>query len=150
VRGPSCNVNRLARYGRAAFGLGVAGASICFALRGLGSAALLPSFVAMMFGGFVGGALASQGSNSAFARVLRSSILTGIGKISFAIYLFNLPIYTVMHGHFAGRMLAFMGPVSAELTRVFVGNGLLLLAALVSWRWFEAPILRMKSRWAGR
>jgi len=150
VRGRDFAPGALLRFVRASLPLGVAGTAFCYAAEGWMRFAteLRYSFVTLAFGGVLAAALLLQGTDSPFARTLRNPSLTGLGRISFALYLFNLPIYGVAHGRLAGRLLAGVPEALAGAAVLLVSNGVLLASAACSWRFFESPILRLKSRLA--
>ena len=140
----------LRRFAWIAGSVGVLGTGFCFASadRLRFAEELRGSFVTVGFGGAFSFALLLQGGETFVARTLRSFTFTGLGRISFALYLFNLPIYTAMHGHTAARLLSSLPAGMEGPTRLIVGNALLLLAAICSWNLYESPMLRLKSRWA--
>ena len=137
-------LKRLARVGLVAGIVGVGGccAGMPFGLE------LRYSFVTLAFAGVFAFTLLTQGTESPLARMLRSSALTGLGRISFALYLFNLPIYGMVHGHAAGRVVAELPYAIAEFIRTAAATSLLWASATLSWRMFESRLLRLKDRWA--
>ncbi|MGZ4816822.1 MAG: acyltransferase family protein [Terriglobales bacterium] len=148
VRIEGYEVERLKTFARIGMISGGIGTALCSGMAVPFATELSYSFVAITFGGLLAWALAAQGSELMTARALRSYGLTAMGRVSFALYLFNLPIYTFMHGHLASRFLLFMPAAIAGVIRVVAGNVLLLVAAGVSWKFFEKPILRLKARLA--
>lgn len=152
LRDPDFNPRKLERFAQIALTAGAVGAGVCYATSPLMplAAELRYSFVTIAFGGMLARALAVQDSASPLARVLRSGTLTGVGRISFGLYLFNLPIYCVFHGHTATRLLANLQPPLPAVVIVVSSNLLLLTLAALSWKYFESPILRLKGRLAPR
>lgn len=152
VRAEGFDVAWLRRFARLALPLGAAGAALCY---GLGASVRFAteirfSFVALVFGGVLALALLVKGTGSAVAASLRGFGLSGMGRISYALYLFNLPVYTLMHGRMAGELFARMPVELAGWARVIAGNAVVLFAAIVSWKVFESRVLRLKARWAPR
>lgn len=75
-------------------------------------------------------------------RALQSTPLTFIGRISYGIYLYHLPIYTAMHitaGKWIGVTPVWKGVLAAGVT---------ILVATVSYFSIEAPLLKLKHRFA--
>ncbi|HVZ17918.1 MAG TPA: acyltransferase, partial [Terriglobales bacterium] len=151
VRNERCDVERLRRFALAGVAAGVIGTALCFGMTSASPATELRfSFVTITFGCVMAWILARQGTGSFVAQSLRSFALTRLGRISFGLYLFNLPIYTVMHGHLADRVFFGLPSGMAEFSRVLAANLLLLTIAAVSWRFYESPILRLKVKMAPR
>jgi peptidoglycan/LPS O-acetylase OafA/YrhL len=84
--------------------------------------------------------------------VLRTKAFTYLGRISFALYLFNFPIYTIMHGNYANQVFSGLDLTSfaTTLLRFAVENAVLLAAASCSWVFFESRVLRLKGKLAPR
>jgi len=152
IRMPNFNPSRLLPFAQRALAIGALGAAVSYWLPATTEIAiqLRPTFLALAFAGLLVLALAAQGTKSPFARIFRSFPFAGLGRISFALYLFNLPIYTAMHGRISARLLAHVPWFAASIVLILVENAILLAAALCSWKFFERPILRLKSRWAPR
>jgi peptidoglycan/LPS O-acetylase OafA/YrhL len=146
--------SRLRGFARWAVPVGTAGYVLCnltepafrFAIE------VRYSFTALAFGGVVCLALYLEGAAGGFARVLRTKPLTYLGRISFALYLFNFPIYTIMHGNYANRVFSGLDLTSfaTTLLRFAVENAVLLVAASCSWVLFESQVLRLKGKLAPR
>jgi len=90
--------------------------------------------------------LQRAGTRNLFCRALRSNLLVRIGTISYMFYLLHLFVIrvstavfsTLLSSHWAlNRALSFS--TSLALT---------LLLASLSWKYFESPILRLKSRFS--
>lgn len=152
IRSDGFEVEQLRRFARFALPLGVVGAGFCYGLASdlVFAADIRFSFVALAFGGVVAWTLARLREPSPMTGPLRAFSLTRLGRISFALYLFNLPLFTLMHGHFADRVFLRIPGPGSEIVRTLAGTGLLLLAAGCSWSFFESRILRLKSRLAPR
>ncbi len=71
-------------------------------------------------------------------RVLSSAPLVGLGRISYGIYLYHLPIL-------AG-LLAMIPHLVAGPRRFGIATAVTLVVALASWTFLERPILRLKDR----
>jgi len=108
------------------------------------------SFAAIGFAVLITQALAKRGTNAHLARFLRHKSLMYLGQISFAVYLFNFPIYSLCHGSFVSGFLQRLHiPVSVRaLVCAVLANMILLSAGTFSWRVFENPILSLKGRLA--
>ncbi len=74
--------------------------------------------------------------HAAMGRVLAWRPLVWVGRRSYGIYVFNLPIYTLLR-----EFTSHDGDVVVAL-----GTVLTLVAAGISYRWYEAPFLRLKDR----
>jgi peptidoglycan/LPS O-acetylase OafA/YrhL len=152
VRSPSFSPTTLRRVVRWAILLGIT-ATIFFLYRESTTRAipdLLFSVTAVAFGGLTANALLVQGTASRFAQLFRSAPLRFLGRVSFALYLINLPIYVLIHGRQAGRILACVPWPYAGFASMLLANAVLLALAACSWRFFEAPILKLKARLAPR
>ncbi len=151
VRAEGFDVEWLRRFAQLGLILGAFGTAVSFGLSVAPFATELRlSFITMMFGGLMAWVLVNQGTTPFATRLLRSFGLTRLGRISFGLYLFNLPLYTVMHGHWANRVFFSLPSAIAELSRFLTGNLLLLAIAAVSWRFYESRILGLKGRLAPR
>jgi peptidoglycan/LPS O-acetylase OafA/YrhL len=154
VRDPEFSGAQLRRFPAWAVPIGIAGYALCNLVQEqfLFAIELRYSFTALAFGGVLALALYSQGSSSIFASTLRHSALRGLGRVSFALYLFNYPIYTIMHGNMANRLFARVPLPSfgVNAMRFISENMLLLAAASCSWVLFESRLLRWKTKFAPR
>ena len=151
VRAEDFEIARLRRFAQIGVFAGVTGTALCFRFASIPLATELRySFVTFAFGGIVAWTVANQGSRIVLSNALRNFTLTGLGKISFALYLFNLPIYTLMHGRLADRVFLSIPAQMSGISRLVVGNVVLLVAAAASWMLYESRILRLKSKFAPR
>jgi len=132
--------------------VGIGGSALCCSVSSAAQfvAEIRFSFVALAFGGVLALALLVQGSGSMVASVLRSAGLRGMGRISYALYLFNLPIYTLMHARMTNALFARMPIELADWARVIVGNIAVFAMAIISWKVFESRVLWLKAKWAPR
>jgi len=151
IRDREFAIDALQRLVRAAPLAGTLGLALTYAVvRTRLAIELQYSFVALIFGGLLALVLLEQSTASTLARAFRSSSLGGLGRISFALYLFNLPIYTIAHGVGASRWLSHLPKAMAGAAVLVASNLVLLAAASLSWKFFESPILGLKSRLAPR
>ncbi len=91
-------------------------------------------------------ALRYRGSGAVYARTLRSPFLRSFGKYSYAMYIVHLPV-----AEYSGRLVNhFWGNTLVGLAGNWVlGIGVTYGLAVLSWKYFEAPILSLKDRIAG-
>lgn len=85
---------------------------------------------------------------SKISRCLGNQFLRGCGRFSFAMYLFHTPIFATLRPYLVqrlGKSIVSWPIVSASLV-FFATLGVTYLAARLSWRLFEGPILSWKSR----
>ncbi len=127
---------------------GLAGTVWLIPTNGMDDSAPALSFtvLAVMFVGFVGLVIGWTGTQMPLANAMRSRALREVGKVSYCMYLVHLPVF----GFFTGANFA-------RLTRMSLGRwtGLAMFpiecatafgVASLSWRFFEKPILSLKSR----
>jgi peptidoglycan/LPS O-acetylase OafA/YrhL len=81
-------------------------------------------------------------------RLLRSRALSWIGKISYGIFLWHLPLLEALHVRFVSPLHLPMAQSFAVLTLLIVPLALLL--GWLSWRWIEVPALRVARSLGGR
>jgi peptidoglycan/LPS O-acetylase OafA/YrhL len=87
-------------------------------------------------------------SNNLVCRALRSDWLVRIGTISYMFYLVHLFVIKLFREAFAGLLVSHW---ALNRTLQLTGSlGATLLLAELSWRYFESPILSLKSRFAPR
>jgi peptidoglycan/LPS O-acetylase OafA/YrhL len=109
------------------------------------------TLLAILCASVVGVCVRWSGSLSVFFRLLRSKSAIYLGTISYTMYLIHMPVYVF----FQLMLLKYLGTSNALV--LDMNNGLLLLlgiltalctivAASLSWRYFETPILRFKDR----
>lgn len=79
------------------------------------------------------------------ARILESAPLVGTGRLSYALYLFHMPIIRVLMPGCVYLALA-VNPYLGRAVLVFLAVGLSYLAALLSYYLLERPCLRLKDR----
>jgi peptidoglycan/LPS O-acetylase OafA/YrhL len=83
--------------------------------------------------------------DSLLRRILSHRLLVHLGRMSYGIYLFHYPVL-----NYAGSWLRIVNPHLGNSRIAFVFVILLesYLLALISWRFFETPILRLKRQFA--
>jgi peptidoglycan/LPS O-acetylase OafA/YrhL len=142
IRSESCTVRRLAVVGWSAATLGLAAAAYCMrhaALQGTESAWAY-SWLAIGFCGLVSGAYAGGLRGDRVAKALAFRPLAYTGTISYGLYLLHVPVYRSIHA---------IAPQLGSAALVVLLQFLVLFAlAAASYRWFEGPMLRLKSRFA--
>jgi peptidoglycan/LPS O-acetylase OafA/YrhL len=79
------------------------------------------------------------GSSGVVARILRGRVLTSFGKYSYAMYVFHVPLISLVHVH------RFPAYVSFPLT-ILLRIGATYLVALLSWNCVERHFLKLKSQ----
>lgn len=80
-------------------------------------------------------------------RVLRWRPACYLGTVSYSLYLFHIPVYYCLL-RFAAALR-----FSGYLASLIVGSAALLLSiscSALSWKYFEAPLLRLRDRWLPR
>jgi len=84
-------------------------------------------------------------------RVLRSRLLVRLGTISYMFYLIHLFVFRVVTESFSNFVLSHGGPTRLTgLIVAMVSLAVTVLVAELSWRYFESPILSLKSRFGSR
>lgn len=81
-------------------------------------------------------------------RALAFRPLAAIGLTSYFTYLFHTPVWYVLHWLFLDKPPLHVSGMAGLVTCAALG--LTLLLAWASWRWFEAPLLRLGRRFAYR
>jgi len=106
---------------------------------------LVYSVVALGFAGLLALALEGGSRDAPLARVLRGRVLRYVGRISYGLYLWHPIVYSAVDH----SRLVLLLPGGRRVIGSFVAQQAALFAvASASWFFFEAPILRLKSRWA--
>jgi peptidoglycan/LPS O-acetylase OafA/YrhL len=106
------------------------------------------SLVALAAGALIVTAV-TRPSPSIWQRVLSASWLRACGKYSYCMYLVHLPVSRILQAHVmaADQFPAVLGAVwPAQLAYYVVASALTFAIGWASWRWFEAPILKLKAR----
>src|SRR4030088_671631 len=144
LRSPSCTLVRWRTHAYQFLGFGVAGTILARVLIHRNSSTVGYTFLAFAFTGLLGISLASDPRSSLLGRSLSAGWLRYIGRISYGIYLLHYPLFLLwarligslgfyqVH-KLAGNLVGFAGQIA-----------LATIAASISWRFFEEPILRLK------
>jgi peptidoglycan/LPS O-acetylase OafA/YrhL len=74
---------------------------------------------------------------SLLAQLLSTAPMRAIGRVSYALYLWHLPMFFIVRSHVDG-----LGPVG----RTLVASALTAIAAVISYKLVEQPCLRLKQR----
>ena len=148
----------------------VAGAAVAFVAAGLAAAWLagprgvvwqgwmpfqLTWGFSLLAAGFTGLLVATLGlaESNPYRRMLRCRPLVRIGKLSYGIYLFHVPIdaWARNLGLHPARHATPDSPIWPELSFYVLGIGAVVyLLAELSWRYVESPLLEIKERWRYR
>jgi peptidoglycan/LPS O-acetylase OafA/YrhL len=78
------------------------------------------------------------------ATVFRQPGLMWLGTVSYGVYLFHQPVHGLMHALFRNQAPRIAGWADAGVTLLALGCTVGL--AVVSWRWFERPIVQLGQR----
>ena len=154
IRQPNFSLNRLRTFAWRILPIGCLGSLVSLALEKeyAFARAMSYSMLAAVFGGMVAMAIVQNGEKQPYPRFFRQRWMTYLGKVSFALYLFNYPIYVIVHGNAGHRLIVAskLGESMSEWTMFLLANILLLAATWVSWKILESPMLKLKSRLAPR
>lgn len=85
---------------------------------------------------------ATAKDRGALARVLAWRPLRGLGVVSYGIYLLQWPVMMLMF-NLEPKMAPYLSGLAMDGARFAIVLGLMLTAAALSWRWFEAPLVAM-------
>jgi len=145
LRSPNCTLARWRAWAYRFLGVGAAGVVVARMLMHRNSSVVGYTFLAITFAGLSGVALASNAPFSLIGRALSAGWLRYTGKISYGIYLLHYPIFVLW-----ARFLISQGFRQADVIRnlfAFAGQmALVMVAASISWFFFERPILQLKER----
>ena len=144
LRSPSCTFVRWRTRAYQFLGLGVAGTILARVLMHRNSSTVGYTFLAFAFTGLLGISLASDPRSSLLGRSLSAGWLRYIGRISYGIYLLHYPLF-ILWARFIGSLGFYQTHKLAGNLAGFAGQiALATIAASISWRFFEEPILRLK------
>jgi peptidoglycan/LPS O-acetylase OafA/YrhL len=144
LRSPSCTLVRWRTHAYQFLGFGVAGTILARVLMHRNSSTVGYTFLAFAFTGLLGISLASDPRSSLLGRSLSAGWLRYIGRISYGIYLLHYPLF-ILWARFIGSLGFYQTHKLAGNLAGFAGQiALAALAASISWRFFEEPILRLK------
>jgi len=144
LRSPSCTLVRWRTHAYQFLGFGMAGTILARVLMHRNSSTVGYTFLAFAFTGLLGISLASDPQSSLLGRSLSAGWLRYIGRISYGIYLLHYPLF-ILWARFIGSLGFYQTHKLAGNLAGFAGQiALATLAASISWRFFEEPILRLK------
>ena len=144
LRSPSCTLTCWRTRAYQFLGFGLAGTALARILMHRDSSVVSYTFLAIAFTGLLGISLISNPQSSLLGRGLCADWLRSIGKISYGLYLWHLPLF-VLWVRFIGSLHFLASYQVARNLLTFVGQLVLaMVVASVSWRIFEEPILRFK------
>jgi len=98
----------------------------------------------MAFTGLLGISLISDPRSSLLGRSLSLNWLRQIGKISYGLYLWHLPLFILWVRFLGSQHFLQSYPVARNLLSFVSLLLVVLVVASISWRIFEQPILRLK------
>ena len=144
LRSPSCTLVRWRTHAYQFLGFGMAGTILARVLMHRNSSIVGYTFLAFTFTGLLGISLASDPRSSLLGRSLSAAWLRYIGRISYGIYLLHYPLF-ILWARFIGSLGFYQTHKLAGNLAGFAGQiALATIAASISWRFFEEPILRLK------
>ena len=144
LRSPSCTLARWRSGAYLFLGLGVAGTMLARVLMHKNSSVVGYTFLAFAFTGLLCISLVSDPRSSLLGRSLSAGWLRYIGRISYGIYLLHYPLF-ILWARFVGSLSFYRTHELAVNLAGFAGQiALAVIAASISWRFFEEPILRLK------
>jgi hypothetical protein len=107
----------------------------------------LPGFLVLA----VAFVLDRAGTDQPVCKILRSRPLVHLGTISYMFYLMHAFVFRLISGSFRNYLLARSGPNRLlQSVEGVLSLALTVLVAELSWRYFESPILRLKSRFGSK
>jgi peptidoglycan/LPS O-acetylase OafA/YrhL len=104
---------------------------------------MLISLMAIFFASLIS---TSIFSNSVLKSVLELPWLIHIGRISYGLYLFHYPIF-VLFNLMTNETINAEPGTPYHLVEIVLAFGATYLVALLSWKWFESPLLKYKDRY---
>ena len=144
LRSPSCTLVRWRTHAYQFLVFGMAGTILARVLMHRNSSTVGYTFLAFTFTGLLGISLASDPRSSLLGRSLSAGWLRYIGRISYGIYLLHYPLF-ILWARFIGSLGFYQTHKLAGNLAGFAGQiALATMAASISWRFFEEPILRLK------
>jgi len=145
LRSPCCTFSGWRVRSYQFLGIGAAGTVLTRMIMPNNSGVVGFTFLAFGFTGLLGISLA-QGRSSILVRTLSAGWLRYIGKISYGIYLLHFPIFVLWARFLDRQSFCQLNPVARNLLGIAGQMVLVMIAASISWRFFEEPILRLKER----
>lgn len=146
LRSKTCNPQRWSRGGLIALMIGAGGVLLALVDWGVQSLIFSYPFLAAAFTGMLALALTARPESALLKNTLNQRWLTYTGKISYGIYLIHVPVFMAIS--YAARRILKSPAISsgAQFLTVLAAFGAVYLAASISWRFFERPILRWKEK----
>lgn len=99
------------------------------------------AFFSLVAAGFAGTLCLAITTNG----LSKLQFLRSTGKISYALYLIHVPVFTFASAHALGRILFPHSPTAAEVGLVVISLTLCYALAAASWHFLESRILKLKS-----
>ena len=146
LRSPTCTLVRWRIRAYQFLGFGLTGVIIARLLMHRNSSIVGYTFLGLAFTGFLGLSLAYDARTSLFGRALSTDSLRYIGKISYGIYLLHYPIFLLWARFLSSQSFYGSEPVVRNLLASASQIVLAIVAASISWHYFEKPILRLKKK----
>ena len=146
LRSPNCTLIQWRTRAYQFLALGVTGVIVARMVMHRNSSSVGYAFLAITFTGLLGISLASDARGSLLGRTLTLGWLRYIGKISYGIYLLHFPLFLMWAHLIASKNFLPANPIARNLL-AFAGQMFIaILAAAISWRFLERPILQLKER----
>ena len=144
MRAPGCTPDLWRRWSVRAIWIGLSGMLVCRILWNDQSTVVSYPFMALGFTGLLGIALVADAKKSRWGRFLVNPCLRYTGKISYGLYLIHMPLFICWRNFVVDRNLPLQGSILGNLSSAAIQFGLAFLLAILSWRMFESPLLRLK------
>src|SRR6266403_110376 len=144
LRSPTCTLARWRVRSYQFLGFGLGSTVLARILMHRNSSIVSYTFLAMAFTGLLGISLISDPRLSLLGRSLSLDWLRNIGKISYGLYLWHLPLFILWVRLLGSPRFLRPYPVARNLLSFVSLLLLVLVVATISWRVFEQPILRLK------
>ncbi len=144
LRSPTCTLARWRVRSYQFLGFGLGSTVLARILMHRNSSIVSYTFLAMAFTGLLGISLISDPRFSLLGRSLSLDWLRNIGKISYGLYLWHLPLFILWVRLLGSPRFLRPYPVARNLLSFVSLLLLVLVVATISWRVFEQPILRLK------
>ena len=144
LRSPTCTLARWRVRSYQFLGFGLGSTVLARILMHRNSSIVSYTFLAMAFTGLLGISLISDPRSSLLGRSLSLDWLRQIGKISYGLYLWHLPLFILWVRFLGSQHFLRSYPVARNLLSFVSLLLVVLVVASISWRIFEQPILRLK------
>lgn len=146
LRSPGCTLVQWRLLAYQFLGLGVVGIVMARVIMHRNSSIIGYTFLGFTFTGLLGLSLAYDARTSLLGRALSAGWLRYVGKISYGIYLLHYQIFLLWARFLGSRRLCQHDSVARNLLGFASQMLLAVVAASLSWSFFERPILRLKER----